>query len=134
MVNTRLSVAIHIMSLVHTNPKASSDMIAGSVSTNPVVIRRITSMLKKSGLLSSRVGVAGFALTKSPSEITLYDIYKSVQLESEIFNIHDNPNPNCTVGREIQQTLDVTFESVKAAMENELRNKTLQDVIYHIFK
>ena len=47
MVNTRLSVAIHILSLIAANPRESSEMIAGSVNTNPVVIRRMISQLKK---------------------------------------------------------------------------------------
>ncbi|MGX1265902.1 DNA-binding IscR family transcriptional regulator [Rossellomorea marisflavi] len=48
MINTRLSVAIHIMSLVAMDPKQSSDQIAQSVTTNPVVIRRLSGDLKKS--------------------------------------------------------------------------------------
>lgn len=48
MVNTRLSVAIHILSLIAANPRESSEMIAGSVNTNPVVIRRMISQAQKS--------------------------------------------------------------------------------------
>ncbi|WP_317951374.1 Rrf2 family transcriptional regulator, partial [Rossellomorea marisflavi] len=59
MINTRLSVAIHIMSLVAMDPKQSSDQIAQSVTTNPVVIRRLSGDLKKAGLLTSQAGVPG---------------------------------------------------------------------------
>ncbi|MGM0899735.1 MAG: Rrf2 family transcriptional regulator [Bacillota bacterium] len=134
MINTRLSVAIHILALVAINPKLSSEQIAGSVTTNPVVIRRISSELKKAGLLTSRVGVPGFSITRDPKEITILDVYKAVHLEKELFSIHDKPNPNCPVGKKIQGTLDVTFESVQTAMENELNNKTLQEVMDHLFK
>lgn len=134
MLNTRLSVAIHILALAATNPKLSSEQIADSVTTNPVVVRRICSELKKAGLLTSRVGVSGFSLTKDPKDITLLDIYKAVHLEKELFSIHDKPNPNCPVGKKIQGTLDFTFESVQTAMENELNNKTLQEVMEHLFK
>ncbi len=132
MINTRLSVAIHILSLVATEPHLSSDRIAGSVTTNPVVIRRISGELRRAGLLASRAGVPGFTLTKGPEEITLLDIYKAVNLEKELFAIHDKPNPNCQIGREIQHTLDVTFDSVRQAMENELNSKTLQDVLQQL--
>ncbi|MCY7769043.1 Rrf2 family transcriptional regulator [Bacillus haynesii] len=133
MVNTRLSVAIHILSLIAANPRESSEMIAGSVNTNPVVIRRMISQLKKGGILKSRPGVAGATLKRDPEDISLLDIYRAVQPQEELFAIHDKPNPNCPVGRQIQTTLDQTFHSVQQAMENELASKSLKDVLTHLF-
>jgi Predicted transcriptional regulator len=133
MVNTRLSVAIHILSLIAANPRESSEMIAGSVNTNPVVIRRMISQLKKAGILTSRPGVAGASLKRDPEDISLLDIYRAVQPHEELFAIHDKPNPNCQVGRQIQTTLDQTFHSVQQAMENELASKSLKDVLTHLF-
>lgn len=132
MINTRLSVAIHILALIAIEPNLSSNQIADSVTTNPVVIRRISSDLKTAGLLTSRAGVTGSSLTKNPKEITLLDIYKAINLERELFSIHEKPNPNCLVGKNIQKTLDVTFEGVQKSMENELEHNTLQEVIDHL--
>lgn len=134
MINTRMSVAIHILALIAINPKLSSDQIAESVTTNPVVIRRISSELKKAGLLTSRAGVSGSSLTRDPEQITLLDVYQAVHLEKELFSIHEKPNPNCPIGKKIQGTLDVAFDSVQQAMENELNNKTLREVIDHLRK
>jgi Rrf2 family protein len=134
MVNSRLAVAIHILSMIASNPKEqfSSEYIASSVNTNPVVIRRIIGMLKKAGLLTSQAGVAGASLTRDPSDIRLLDIYRAVGNSDDLFSIHEDPNPNCPVGKKIQATLDVTFEKVQKAMENELANKTLKDVVEHL--
>ncbi|KPN95981.1 Rrf2 family transcriptional regulator [Lysinibacillus sp. ZYM-1] len=132
MINIRLSVAIHVLSLISTDSTLSSEKIASSVNTNPVVIRRISSDLKKAGILTSKVGVPGSSLTRDPSDITLFDIYKAVHIEKELFPIHNNPNPDCHVGKKIQHTLNVTFESVQTAMENELKNKTLESVMNHL--
>ncbi|WP_347320446.1 Rrf2 family transcriptional regulator [Rossellomorea sp. RS05] len=134
MINTRLSVAIHIMSLVAMDPKQSSDQIAQSVTTNPVVIRRLSGDLKKAGLLTSQAGVPGFNLTRDLKDITLLDIYKAVNMEKELFSIHDKPNPKCPVGKRIQGTLDETFRSVQTAMENELNEQTLKDIMNHLFQ
>ncbi|UTE72285.1 Rrf2 family transcriptional regulator [Rossellomorea marisflavi] len=134
MINTRLSVAIHIMSLVAMDPKQSSDQIAQSVTTNPVVIRRLSGDLKKAGLLTSQAGVPGFNLTRDPQDITLLDIYKAVNMEKDLFSIHDKPNPKCPVGKRIQGTLDETFKSVQTAMENELNEQTLKDIMNHLFQ
>lgn len=136
MVNSRLAVAIHILSLIASNPHEhySSEYIASSVNTNSVVIRRISSMLKRGGILTSRSGVSGFSLTRDPSTISLLEIYRAVQNQEELFVIHEKPNPQCPVGSKIQTTLDVTFESVQKAMENELANKSLKDVMDHLFE
>lgn len=47
MINSRLAVAIHILSLISMDEKTSSEIIADSVNTNPVVVRRMISLLKK---------------------------------------------------------------------------------------
>jgi Rrf2 family protein len=131
MINTRLSVAIHILALVATQQEKpmSSDFIAGSVNTNPVVVRRLSSSLKKAGIMTSRPGQPGAQLRKLPENITLLDVYKAVQTQDELFAIHNKPNPNCEVGSRIQATLDKTFERVQQAMEQELANQTLADVV-----
>jgi DNA-binding IscR family transcriptional regulator len=136
MKNSRLAVAIHILTLVGSNSHnpISSELMAGSINTNPVVVRRLSSLLKKAGLISSQVGVPGSTLTKDPSDISLLDVYHAIEDKTELFAIHDKPNPNCPVGKKIQATLDLTFDSVQQAMENELASKTLKDVMDHLFE
>lgn len=132
MVNSRFSVAIHILSLIATVKDKSlltSDFIAGSVNTNPVVIRRISSTLKKAGLIQSSPGIAGYALMKEPQQINLLDVYHAVQKRESLFAIHEHPNPECSVGQRIESTLDDVFSTVQTAMEVTLKNKTLQDII-----
>ncbi|MDQ0300146.1 DNA-binding IscR family transcriptional regulator [Salibacterium salarium] len=134
MVNSRLSVAIHILSLLATHPhdKLTSEFMAASVQTNPVVIRRISGMLRKGGLIKTQPGISGAFLMKKPENVTLLDIYHAVFQEEVLFTVHANPNPACPVGKQIQQTLDDSFERVENAMKNELANQTLQDVIEHL--
>jgi len=136
MKNSRLAVAIHILTLVGSNSHnpITSELMAGSINTNPVVVRRLSSLLKKAGLITSQVGVPGSTLAKDPSEISLLDVYHAIEDKTELFAIHDKPNPNCDVGKRIQATLDKTFESVQQAMENELASKTLKNVMDHLFE
>ncbi|PLT34054.1 Rrf2 family transcriptional regulator [Bacillus sp. V5-8f] len=134
MINSRLSVAIHTLSLIASFPRGqiTSEAIASSVNTNPVVIRRLISQLKKAGILTTQAGVPGASLTKETSEISLLDIYKAIHGKDELFAVHENPNLNCPVGKKIQSTLGDTFYSVQKAMENELAKKSLKDVIEHL--
>lgn len=46
-ISTRFSIAVHTLSLIAVTPDCTGDFIAGSVNTNPVIIRRIMGMLKK---------------------------------------------------------------------------------------
>ncbi|WP_249872168.1 Rrf2 family transcriptional regulator [Oceanobacillus saliphilus] len=134
MKNSRFAVAIHILSIASTQSGATSDFIAASVNTNPVVIRRINSLLKKAGILKSQAGIPGIYLTREPSEITLLDIYKAVQGKDETtFSIHEDPNPQCVVGNNIQATLEDSFMRAQKAMENELANQTLDDIVGDLF-
>ncbi|MGE7951201.1 Rrf2 family transcriptional regulator [Lysinibacillus xylanilyticus] len=132
MVNSRFSVAIHILSLIATTSDKSqltSDYIAGSVNTNPVVVRRMIGVLKKAGLLTSQTGIAGYDLLIEPKDLTLLAIYQAINGPEQLFAIHDEPNPDCAVGRKIQCTLEGVYTSVWHAMEEQLQAQTLQDVL-----
>ncbi len=135
MINSRFAVAIHILALVAAGPReqVTSEFIAGSVNTNPVVIRRISSMLRKAGLLQSNVGMPGSVLTRDPRDISLLEVYHAVQSRDDLFSIHENTNPNCTVGKNIQHTLEESFHRAQLAMENELAKQSLHDIIKHLF-
>lgn len=129
--NSRFAVAIHTLSLLDsTEGRITSELIAGSVNTNPVVIRRMISLLTKAGILRTQPGVAGAQLTRPSSEITLLDVYRAVQNDSrdDLFAIHENPNPNCDIGRNIQQELEQVFARAQRAMEGELEQITLRQV------
>jgi Rrf2 family protein len=134
MINSRLSVAIHILALISFKPheQMSSEHIALSINTNPVVVRRISSLLKKGGIIKSRAGVSGATLTKEPANITLLEIYTAVQTHEKLFALHEKTNPKCFIGSRIQSTLDTTFTDVQKAMENELANITLNDIMMNL--
>ncbi|MBC2272406.1 Rrf2 family transcriptional regulator [Listeria welshimeri] len=129
-ISTRFSVAVHILTLIDMNKERSitSDTIAASVNTNPVVIRRIMSKLKKAGLIQSSPGISGTYLLKNATEITLYDIYQAVEVTDNLFDIHKNPNPNCEVGANIQETLDTVFIHAQQKMEADLKRTTLGQI------
>lgn len=136
--SNRFAVAIHILTLLELNKEKAntSKLIALSVNTNPVVIRRIMGMLKKAELINVQPGVAGAKLAKDLSEITLLEIYKAVydEKEMEIFTIHENPNPQCIVGRNIQNTISSLFSVAQSAMYKVLEQITLEDVVNGIIE
>ncbi len=131
-ISTRFSIAVHTLSLIAVSPNdCTGDYIAGSVNTNPVVIRRIMSMLKKAGLVDVRPGVGGASLRKDPNQITLLDVYRAVNVteENQLFRIHENPNIRCPVGRNIEQVLQAELRDAQSAMEQRLAQTTLAQLI-----
>lgn len=137
-ISSRFSVGIHILTLIEINKDgvSSSEYLAGSVNTNPAVIRKIMGMLKKAGLIHVKPGIAGAELAKDLSEITMLDVYKAVNVvkDNELFSIHENPNPDCPVGKNIQNTIEPLFVSAQAALEKVLGNVTIEDVVKDIIE
>lgn len=131
-ISTRFAVAIHILTLIDSNKegKSTSEWIASSVNTNPVVIRRITGMLSKAGLVDVRPGVAGAKLSRSPEQIPLLEIYRAVNAveEGSLFAVHEHPNPDCPVGKNIAGAIVPVFARAQTAMEDVLQGVTLADI------
>jgi Rrf2 family protein len=137
-ISSRFSVGVHILSLLAMNDNSlcTSEWIAGSVNTNPVVIRRIMGQLKKAGLVQVRSGTGGAYLLKSLDEITLLDIYKAVDVveEGELFQMHEDPNPNCPVGANIQSVLMLVLGRAQEAMEQVLKDITMDELVTSLSK
>ncbi|MGX7419347.1 Rrf2 family transcriptional regulator [Carnobacterium gallinarum] len=131
-ISTKFPVAVHVLSLLALNRQMTiySDFIAGSVNTNPVVIRRVVGLLKKAGMVNSAPGIGGISLIKEPSEISLSAIYQAVTpAESKLFSLHQNTNPDCIIGRNIQSALEESMSNAEKALINELGNETLADIL-----
>ena len=135
-ISSRFAVGIHILTLIEINKEGitSSEFLASSVNTNPAVIRKLMGMLKKAGLIEVHPGIAGAKLAKELTDITMFDVYKAVNVvqENELFSIHENPNPDCLVRRNIQNTIEQVFTAAQFAMEKVLRNVTLEEIVKDI--
>ncbi len=133
-ISSRFTIAVHIFACIDTfekDQKITSDFLSASINVNPVIIRKILSSLKKSGLINVLRGTGGTTIAKPLDQITLLDIFKSVECleDGKLFHFHENPNANCPVGKNIHSILDDKLLRVQKAMENELASITLEDVI-----
>jgi|TARA_A100001391_G_scaffold103323_1_gene68860 Rrf2 family protein len=129
--NTRFAVAVHILAFLGTQDgiPASSELIAGSVNTNASLIRRLLSQLTKAGLARSQMGTGGGALlAMDAGKITLLDVYRAVDEQGDVFAIHQDPNPKCMVGRNIQAVLRVRIDEAERALQAELARTTIADI------
>ncbi|MBO6138900.1 MAG: Rrf2 family transcriptional regulator [Roseburia faecis] len=131
-ISSRFTMAIHMFACIDTftDQKMTSDFMAGSIGTNPVIIRKILQQLKAAGLVEVSRGTGGVTITRPLEQITFLDIYKAVECapEEQLFHFHENPNPMCPVGKNIHRVLDGRLHEVQRAMEEKLAEMTLADV------
>jgi Rrf2 family protein len=130
--NCRFAVAVHVASVLalQAGQPATSEWIAGSVNTNPVVIRRILSALAKAGLVSSTRGsTGGSVLARKPEAISLLDISRAVEEDDGPALHNQPPNPACPVGRGIQPVLVRIIDRAEAAREAVLATTLLSEVV-----
>jgi Rrf2 family protein len=133
--NSRLTVSTHIlawMALVARNSSdpVTSERIAASVNTNPVVIRRTLGLLSKAGLVESYRGVnAGWRLVKSADSISLLDVFDALE-EGAYFALHSSkPSQSCPIGRGIGPTLSRVYDSISEDVRARLAATTIEDVL-----
>lgn len=137
-ISSRFTVAVHILSLIHfqSDNLCTSEWMAASVNTNPVVIRRIVGMLKKAGLVTVTAGTGGAALNKNLEEITLLEVYRAVNVveKGELFQFQDSPNPDCPIGSNIESVLEIILVQAQEAMEKVLENVTMKGIVLGLNK
>ena len=132
-ISSRFTIALHIFTCVDTfkdDYKITSEFLAGSINTNPVIIRKILTQLKNAGLITVARGTGGILPTRTLKEISFYDVYQAIEPveNGDLFNFHSSPNPQCPVGKNIHALLDDKLKAIQLAMENEMKKYTLDDL------
>lgn len=138
MLSSKLTVGIHILTLLAMTPDQAqtSEYIAGSVNTNPVVIRRLLALLRMAGIVESQGGHGGgWKLNRAAGQITLLEIYRAIEPTGETIAMHrGEPNPLCPVGRNIQGILTGVYGELERKMDEQLGRTTIAGVLGSVHK
>jgi DNA-binding IscR family transcriptional regulator len=131
----RFPVAAHALAyLAHASafgPEAavSSTALAASMPTNPVVVRRVTAMLAKAGLIGARPGPRGGAWLLSPPEaITLDKVLLAVGGCAH-FGCPPPGAKDCPVGQRIPLAVSTAIKAADDAAVERLRQITVADLL-----
>ncbi len=130
--NSRLASAVHIMSFVaHAGDEGTtSEAIAKSLRTNPVVVRKILKLLEREGLVALRQGRhGGVGLRHPASGITLDQIYKAVESESGVFAMRSQVHERCMVACAMKRRLRPIFDAANDAVEQALSRTSLAELV-----
>jgi Rrf2 family protein len=128
----RFAVAVQVLTILayKQGGQVSSSLLAASVNTNPVVIRRLLRVLQEAGLIETRKGPnAGSRLRLPPQRIDLARIYRAVETAEPFTLPVKRPNPKCPVGQCIQAALIQVFTATEAALERELAKTNLAHIL-----
>src|SRR5258708_11072034 len=130
--NSRLASDVHIMSFgAHAGGEGTtSEEIAKSLQTNPVVVRKLLKLLEREGLVALRQGRHGGVSLRHPaSGITLGQIYKAVESESGVFAMRSQLHERCVVACAMKRRLGPILNSANAAVAQALSKTSLADLV-----
>ncbi|MFB9769659.1 Rrf2 family transcriptional regulator [Lactiplantibacillus modestisalitolerans] len=130
-VSTRFSDAIHLLAYlkIYADTKLTSDAIAASIETSPVVVRRIMSQLRRAQLITTIPGTAQPQLAKPLDQISLLNVFYAVEGDKPLFAVDPKTNPQCIVGGNIQSVLSQYYQDAQTAAEARLAKTSLQDIV-----
>ena len=134
----RFPVALHaLVYLAHKGARSSdqavsSVLLASSMPTNPVVVRRVTGMLGKAGLVGARAGAGGGVWLARPAEdITLDQVLRAVHGCAHL----GSPPPGargCPVGEKIPRVVSAALKAADEAAAERLSRTTVADLLAQI--
>jgi len=108
----------------------TSEAIARSVNTNPVVVRRVLADLRRAGLVETRRGVGGgVALARPAAKITLRCVWEALADDEQLFARHPSgPNPGCPFGMVLAGYLEELYGQAENLLKRSLGKVTLAEV------
>jgi DNA-binding IscR family transcriptional regulator len=131
----RFPVACHALAyLAHKQAYAAtaavaSAELAASVPTNPVVIRRVTAMLARAGLIATRPGANGGAwLLRPAADIHLGEVLKAVHGCAHL-GLPPAGSKDCPVGQKIPKQVGKAIDAANAAAHDRLATVSVADLL-----
>lgn len=133
-ISMKCSIAVHCLIFIHEAKgiaKVTSNLLAESTGSNPVVIRNILSALKKAGLITVPRGTGGAELCVDPSQITLYQIYTALEPKgvTSLIGIHPCEDRQCPVAQNIRKVLENPYHKIEDAVRKAMEEITLQSML-----
>jgi len=132
VVNQQFTFAVHILTVLAFSPGEviGSQILAASVNTNPVVVRRLLLALRRARLIETFTGKHGGArLRKKPREISLMDVYDAVEPRPVIPVNERKAFRRCHVSCNMKNIMSRVAGSTEEAVRNHLRGITLGQLV-----
>ena len=125
--DSRLSGVLHVLlHMAEQTGPVTSQALARTMNTNPVVIRRIMAGLRDKGYIQSEKGHGGgWRLASNPSTLTLRDIYFALGRPALLAIGNRSKSPSCPVEQAVNAALNPVFQQVEDLVLSRLGEVTL---------
>lgn len=129
--NTHFSMAVHVLiALADRDELVGSDGLASTVGTNPSFLRGLIGRLKEAGLVETQLGKGGGArLARSPSKITMRDVYRATESRPALKTHECNDKSRCRVAAGMGPMLKHLNGRIEKVLEAELKRLTVADLL-----
>jgi Rrf2 family protein len=131
----RFAVAAHVLAyLAHKDARSAESAVASSelaqsVATNPVVVRRVTAMLARARLISTRRGANGGAwLTRPAAGIGLDEVLRAVN-GSVHMGVPPVGSKHCPVGERLPKAVQAAINAADEAAARQLGSTSVADLL-----
>ena len=123
-------MAAHALALLaRTEEGHPSALLAGSVNTHAVFLRRILRDLVSAGLVEAREGRSGgYHLTRPADRITLAEVYRAVEPDGPLAPSPCEPNLRCPVGAGMRAAFADAAQAAERGMLAALTKRTVADL------
>ncbi|MGM0829258.1 MAG: Rrf2 family transcriptional regulator [Bacillota bacterium] len=129
--NSDFTLAIHSLTYLalKSDRMSTSDAISESAGVHPVRIRKVLSLLKKQGFITSKEGTGGgFIFVRELREINLWDIYK-ITSEGSLQPKCTDSNEECVVGANMKSVLFHIFLGAEEKLGDYLKQYSIKDIV-----
>lgn len=116
--DSRLSGVLHLLlHMAQAERAMTSEVLARSMDTNPVVIRRILAGLREKGYVASEKGHGGgWTLACDLSKVTLRDVYLALGAPDLLAIGNRTDAPGCLVEQAVNARLSKSFDDAEALL------------------
>lgn len=125
-----MSGVLHVLlHMAERSEPATSETLARSMNTNPVVIRRILAGLRDQKLVQSEKGHGGgWTLRCDPTTVTLRDVYAALGAPSLFAIGNRTETPGCLVEQAVNSALDQAIHEAESLLLSRLGEVTLSSL------
>lgn len=132
MITSKQYVAsVHILLTIISVPdtRVTNEKLASDTNLSYEQIRKIIRKLKASNILSFKNGTGKISLARPASEITLWNIYNSIEAENiEEQQKFTNEISHSILGENEKKVLNKNFLETINILKEKLSSRTLQDI------
>ncbi len=127
--NSDLAIGLHIVGFLTARggEPLTSETLAETYGTSPVVVRRLLSKLSQAGLVETRRGVGGGSvLAREPSKINLRQIYNAVSENSQLLGRH--PGDESGVAQVLADYINDLYAQAEESLMKKLESVSVEQM------